>query len=42
MTTLNRYLLLFFAAALAALFSGGVAHEAVKSPAKSAAQKIPG
>jgi len=42
MTTLNRYLLLFFAAALAALFSAGPAQQAVKSPAKAAAQQIPG
>jgi hypothetical protein len=42
MTTLNRYLLLLFAAALAALLSGGGVPQAVKSPAGAAAQQVPG
>jgi len=41
MTTLNRYLLLLFAAALAALLAGGPA-QPVKSPARAAAHQVPG
>ena len=42
MTSLNRYLLLLFAAALAALFSVGGTQQAITSPARAAAQQVPG